>query len=38
VLASIEDMFGLHRLGEAKLPGTTTFGRDVFTSAPSGAG
>jgi hypothetical protein len=34
LLASIEDMFGLHRLGEANLPATTSFGRDVFTAAP----
>jgi hypothetical protein len=34
LLASIEDMFGLHRLGEANLAATTTFGRDVFTVAP----
>jgi phosphatidylinositol-3-phosphatase len=34
LLASIEDMFRLRRLGEANLPGTTTFGSDVFTSAP----
>jgi hypothetical protein len=34
LLASIEDMFGLRRLGEANLPGTTTFGPDVFTAAP----
>jgi phosphatidylinositol-3-phosphatase len=34
LLASIEDMFGLRRLGEANLAGTTTFGRDVFTAAP----
>jgi len=34
LLASIEDMFRLHRLGEANLAGTTTFGRDIFTAAP----
>lgn len=33
LLASIEDAFGLRRLGEANLPGTTTFGPDVFTAA-----
>jgi len=27
-------MFKLGRLGEAHLPGTTTFGRDIFTAAP----
>jgi hypothetical protein len=27
-------MFNLRRLGEANLPGTTTFGRDVFSAAP----
>jgi hypothetical protein len=37
LLASIEDLFGLHRLGEANLAGTTTFGSDVFTQ-PSAAG
>ena len=35
LLASIEDAFGLGRLGEANLPGTTTFGPDVFTAAPA---
>ncbi len=35
MLASIEDLFGLPRLAEAKLPGTTTFGPDVFTQPPS---
>jgi hypothetical protein len=34
LLASIEDTFGLGRLGEANLPATTTFGTDVFTAAP----
>jgi hypothetical protein len=34
LLASIEQMFKLTRLGEANLPGTTTFGRDIFTAAP----
>ena len=34
LLASIEDTFRLGRLGEANLPGTTTFGSDVFTAAP----
>jgi len=34
LLASIEEMFKLGRLGEAHLPGTTTFGRDIFTAAP----
>jgi hypothetical protein len=34
LLASIEDMFRLSRLAEARLPGTTTFARDVFTAAP----
>jgi hypothetical protein len=33
LLASIEDMLGLRRLGEANLSGTTTLGRDVFTAA-----
>jgi hypothetical protein len=31
LLASIEDLFGLPRLAEARLPGTTTFGADVYT-------
>ena len=31
LLASIEDTFGLGRLGEANLPSTTTFGADVYT-------
>ena len=35
MLASIEDAFGLGRLGEARLPGTTTFGSDLYTR-PSG--
>jgi hypothetical protein len=35
LLASIEDLFGLSRLGEANLPGTTTFGSDIFTK-PTG--
>ena len=34
LLASIEEMFKLGRLGETHLPGTTTFGRDIFTAAP----
>jgi hypothetical protein len=34
LLASIEEFFKLGRLGEAHLPGTTTFGKDVFTAAP----
>jgi len=34
LLASIEDFFKLGRLGEAHLPATTTFARDVFTNAP----
>jgi hypothetical protein len=34
LLASIEAMFSLSRLAEARLPGTTTFGSDVFTAAP----
>jgi len=34
LLASIEGFFGLGRLGETHLPGTTTFGRDIFTAAP----
>jgi hypothetical protein len=29
-------MFALKRLGEANLAATTTFGRDIFTAAPSG--
>jgi hypothetical protein len=33
-LASIEAAFGLGRLGETHLPGTTVFSRDVFTAAP----
>ena len=33
LLASIEEMFKLGRLGETHLPGTTTFGRDIFTVA-----
>jgi|SRR5947209_8392579 len=32
LLASIEDLFGLPRLAEARLPGTTTFGADVYTN------
>lgn len=36
LLASIEDAFGLGRLGEANLPATTTFGADVYTAAPGG--
>jgi hypothetical protein len=32
LLASIEDMSKLGRLGEANLPGTTTFGTDIFTA------
>jgi hypothetical protein len=35
LLASIEDLFGLPRLAEARLPGTTTFGSDVYTN-PAG--
>jgi hypothetical protein len=31
LLASIEGLFGLSRLGEARLPGVTTFGPDVYT-------
>jgi hypothetical protein len=39
LLASIEDLFGLPHLGEARLPGTTMFGSDVYNNAPvSGAG
>ena len=34
LLASVEQMFALRPLGEANLPGTTTFGRDIFTAAP----
>jgi phosphatidylinositol-3-phosphatase len=34
LLASIEEMFKLGRLGETHLAGTTTFGRDIFTAAP----
>lgn len=34
LLASIEEMFGLPRLGEARLPSTTVFGKDIFTAAP----
>jgi phosphatidylinositol-3-phosphatase len=33
LLASIEDMFALKRLPEARLPGTATFGSDVVTAA-----
>lgn len=32
LLGSIEDLFGLPHLGEARLPGTTTFGSDVYTN------
>jgi phospholipase C len=32
LLASIEDLFGVPRLAEARLPGTTTFGTDVYTN------
>jgi hypothetical protein len=32
LLASLEDAFKLGRLGEARLPGTTTFGGDIFTA------
>ena len=35
LLASIEDLFGLPRLAEARLPGTTTFGSDLYTN-PAG--
>jgi hypothetical protein len=38
LLASVEEMFGLRRLGETNLPATTIFGRDVFTAAPPSAG
>jgi hypothetical protein len=31
LLASIEDLFGLPRLAEARLPATTTFGSDIYT-------
>ena len=31
LLASVEDLFRLPRLGEARLPGTTTFGSDVYS-------
>ena len=34
LLASIEETFKLGRLGETHLPGTSTFGRDIFTAAP----
>jgi phosphatidylinositol-3-phosphatase len=34
LLASVEDNFGLSRLGEANLPSTTTFGKDIFTTGP----
>jgi phosphatidylinositol-3-phosphatase len=34
LLASIEEFFKLPRLADARLPGTTTFGRDIFTAAP----
>jgi hypothetical protein len=34
LLASIEDLFKLNRLAEARLPGTTTFATDIFTAAP----
>jgi phosphatidylinositol-3-phosphatase len=32
LLASIESLFSLSRLGEANLPETTTFGSDIFTA------
>jgi hypothetical protein len=35
LLASIEDLFGLPHLAEARLPGTTTFGSDVYSN-PAG--
>ena len=35
LLASIEDLFGLAHLAEARLPGTTTFGSDVYSN-PAG--
>lgn len=35
LLASIEDLFGLPHLAEARLPGTTTFGSDVYSN-PTG--
>jgi hypothetical protein len=35
LLASIEDLFGLPRLGETNLLGTTTFGSDIYTN-PAG--
>jgi phosphatidylinositol-3-phosphatase len=35
LLASIEDLFGLPRLAEARLPGTTAFGSDVYSN-PAG--
>jgi hypothetical protein len=34
LLASVEEAFGLRRLGEANLASTTTFGPDIFTAAP----
>ena len=34
LLASVEEFFKLGRLGETRLSGTTTFGRDIFAAAP----
>ena len=37
LLASLEDLFGLSRLGDASLSGVTTFGSDVYSNSPTTA-